>query len=155
MAESVGIEVNVVTGVKVVIAAGTRVVGLATGLSDNENFGAEELRVLGRFTAAGIINTRYGCTFRLSSFILDNNRLSRMGILATAATALRSAKLDFRVLDADTGDLRWTYKGCVIASKDHSISANALSGENVAFACIERVEPDAVPVQGEQGIRAA
>lgn len=144
---------NVISGVEVAIVAGTDVVGFATGLSENENFGVQDLRTLGNYTAIDLKPVRYSCSFNLNTFILSNDALEKLGIMPTAETALRSAKLNFRVLSKITGSLLWTYRGSVCDSKGVDITANAISGRRSTWQCLEKVVPDAIPIAGESTLQ--
>jgi hypothetical protein len=137
---------KVLTGVKVVLAIGTKVVGFATSIAEDEDLGAEEVRVLGEVAAADIENVRYGCRVRMSAFVVDNRLIEQAGLAPSADTLLQSGAVDIRVMDKLSGELKWTYEYCKCASKSVTVTANALTAMNTTWVCRKKVIPDAVPV---------
>lgn len=135
---------KVLTGVHVVLAVQGKVVGFANALSDDQDFGVQDVPALGMLEPADIEHTSYRCTVRVGSFVIKNKLLEQAGLIPTVENALQAGAIDIQVLNKQTGDLLWYYQYAKCASTGTTVNANSISGQNVTWRCLRKMVPDAV-----------
>jgi len=130
------------TGSGVVIKADGFQVGFASGLTAQEDYGAEQVYVIGDIMPQENINNRFACNLTLDHVKLRLDELLANGIIQISEDVLQKADFNIEVIDLASTITKVVYEGCVLNGRSHTIRANTLSAAQITALALRVTEQE-------------
>lgn len=127
------------TGASVIIKMDGKQIGYAAGLSAQEDYGAEQVYVVGSIMPQENVNNRFSVRLNLDNVMMRLDELIQNGVIKIAEDVLNRADFNVEVIDLASGATKVVFAGCALASRNHNIRANQISNGSMGLIALDTV----------------
>ena len=127
------------TGAGVIIKMDVKQIGYASGMSVQEDYGADQVYVVSSIMPQDNENNKFSCRINLDKVEMRLDELLVNDVIKIAEDVLDRADFNIEVIDLASGATTVVYAGCCLASRNHNIRANQISSGSMGLIALDTV----------------